>query len=340
MTSGRLCLQIGVLAVAACALSVQAARPQTNSLRWEVLQRFGSEDPPAGSRLGGSSFERIAAVRSFPDGRIAVLDQTGKKVAVFASDGRFLRTIGLGSGSGPGEFRNPIALDVSDGRIAVFDYDGNRVTVFDSLGKVLWIRATPRAKQIALVGDTVYGTYMPGRQFMAWRQSTADPTSVSRLIPVDPGALRDFDPGGFVGMLARDTRGSILVADGRPGMWYVLTAPSAAKGTNLFPNAKAFVFEDMQIAPAQTHGIVALSERHVGIAFGTFERAERGAPRLTKREFAVFDRQSGALLGRIDISFGETALTVLGPGNAPFEIFVARQEPYPHVERLALRGLR
>lgn len=334
------CWRLVSIAAVVCIVCVPAVVAQSAGLRWEVLQRYGTEDPPPGSRLGGSSFERIAAIRVFPDGRVAILDQQGKKVALFARDGRFLRTIGLGSGHGPGELANPIALDVSDNRVAVFDYDGNRITVFDTLGKVLWMRTTPRAKQILLVGDTVYGSYMPGRQFMIWRQPTPDLQSVSRLIPVEPTVLRDFDPNGLVAMLTRDPRGDILVADGRPGLWYALSDPSSAKGTNLFPDARAFAFEDMRIPPAQTTGIVALSERYVGIAFDTFGRTGQAPPRIIRQEFAVFDRQSDALVGRLDFSFGEVSLTVLGPGNAPFEVLVARPEPYPHVERIVLSGLR
>ncbi len=79
----------------------------------------------------------VIDVATFADGRVAVL--TPENVQVFSPEGRLLRTLGR-KGSGPGEFRYPVALAAMGSRIAVLQALANRgiLSVFDgSTGQVL-----------------------------------------------------------------------------------------------------------------------------------------------------------------------------------------------------------
>jgi hypothetical protein len=312
-----------------------------SDLRWEVMQEYGEEEPALNDPSGGGSFANIAGMKALADGRIAVLDSKFTKVALFAADGRFVRTIGRGRGSGPGEFQLPTAIDVSDSRVFVFDYQLSRVTAFDTTGRLLWTRSTPRAKQIVVVGDTVYGTYMVSKTFMVWRQPTDALQSVTRLIPVDSRLLAVHSPRGAVAMLGRGRDGDILVAHPRPGSWFIINRAgvSPARGTDILGNASFMTFGDMIVTPGDAWGIVALSERHVGVSFLTSRQSGGEQPKLASMEFAVLDRESGNLLGRLPMPGGQSALPLIAPGIRPNEVLVALVDPFPRVARVVLRGL-
>jgi hypothetical protein len=56
------------------------------------------------------------------EGRVYVLDESGKRVVVFGRAGRMVGTVGR-QGTGPGELAEPVALGVSaDGEVAVYDW--------------------------------------------------------------------------------------------------------------------------------------------------------------------------------------------------------------------------
>ncbi len=68
--------------------------------------------------------------------RIYLMDTSQKRIMVFTTDGRFVRTIGR-QGGGPGEFRRLYTMDVRDGLIACFDEGTRRITLWDSSGAFL-----------------------------------------------------------------------------------------------------------------------------------------------------------------------------------------------------------
>ena len=68
--------------------------------------------------------------------RIYLMDTSQKRILVFTSEGKFIRTIGR-QGGGPGEFRQLFTMDVRDGLIACFDQARRRITLFDSSGTFL-----------------------------------------------------------------------------------------------------------------------------------------------------------------------------------------------------------
>jgi DNA-binding beta-propeller fold protein YncE len=73
------------------------------------------------------------------DGHVIVVDSIGSRVQRFTIDGRFLNEIGLGPGSGPGEFKGPRDARVHrpTGEIFVSDANNYRIQVFTHDGRFL-----------------------------------------------------------------------------------------------------------------------------------------------------------------------------------------------------------
>jgi hypothetical protein len=98
---------------------------------WKIEEelRIGTADG-TGPDLFGNLYD--FAVDDY--GRIYALDEQAREVRVFDPDGRYLRTIGR-AGSGPGEFKYPIALRWDgDGRLWVVDHGNARYAIFDTTG--------------------------------------------------------------------------------------------------------------------------------------------------------------------------------------------------------------
>ncbi|MGD2124315.1 MAG: 6-bladed beta-propeller [Gemmatimonadota bacterium] len=80
----------------------------------------------------GEGFFGASEVEVLGENRIAVLDQTAKRVVLFDSDGNFLTQYGR-EGSGPGEFQLPWEmLPMPEGGVAVFDVMNHRLERFDA----------------------------------------------------------------------------------------------------------------------------------------------------------------------------------------------------------------
>lgn len=93
---------------------------------------------------GPELFANIAALAVDDPGRILVLDQQARELRIFGPDGEHLRTIGR-SGSGPGEFTNPVGLAVHphEGTIWVVDPGNARYSVFAPEGDLLATHPRP-----------------------------------------------------------------------------------------------------------------------------------------------------------------------------------------------------
>src|SRR5690606_18344318 len=70
-------------------------------------------------------------------GRIYVVDYISPRVAIFEPDGGYSGSLGR-SGSGPGEFRNPVAAALDpDGAIAIWDAGRGIVSRWSGEGELL-----------------------------------------------------------------------------------------------------------------------------------------------------------------------------------------------------------
>jgi hypothetical protein len=87
-----------------------------------------------GSNIGDENyvFGSIECVRIDSEDRILVLDGTDCFIKVYSSSGEYLHSFG-GSGSGPGEFLEPVSFAVlNNGNIAVADWDAWCIWLFNS----------------------------------------------------------------------------------------------------------------------------------------------------------------------------------------------------------------
>ena len=71
------------------------------------------------------------------DGKIYVVDGVNSKIRVFSPNGRALNSFGS-AGGGPGEFKNPLGIDIDrSGRIYIADSGNHRVQIFDPDGNFI-----------------------------------------------------------------------------------------------------------------------------------------------------------------------------------------------------------
>ena len=77
-------------------------------------------------------FYQVEDAKRLPDGRIAVLNRGGQEVRMFGPDGSYLRSFG-NRGGGPGEFRDPVELEIlGNDSILVWDW-APRESLFSNL---------------------------------------------------------------------------------------------------------------------------------------------------------------------------------------------------------------
>jgi streptogramin lyase len=113
----------------------------------------------SGDNTSRDLFNQPNHVAIAPNGDIYVSDgYQNSRVVHFTEDGRFVRIIGGGRGSEPGQLQVPhgVAVD-SRGRILVNDSDNQRVSVFDPNGSFVETWPFPsRGGIVVTTDDTVY----------------------------------------------------------------------------------------------------------------------------------------------------------------------------------------
>ena len=131
-------LLLPVFLLAACGpgeTDVSAENAETDSGIADVQMRSLVIVDSIGVELGDPNyvFGSIEAVDHTFSGNILVLDRPACSVVEFTPQGEFVQRMGR-SGSGPGEFLNPLAMSrLSDGRIAIIDINnGGLFTYFAS----------------------------------------------------------------------------------------------------------------------------------------------------------------------------------------------------------------
>lgn len=89
------------------------------------------------SEKGGRIFGAIAGFGVINDGRLVVLDSIDKKVKIVDSSGKVMKEFGR-EGQGPGEWRNPIMLQLISDRLIMISDPGNRkILYFDLDGSLI-----------------------------------------------------------------------------------------------------------------------------------------------------------------------------------------------------------
>ncbi|HET6680043.1 MAG TPA: hypothetical protein VFG84_02505 [Gemmatimonadaceae bacterium] len=81
------------------------------------------------SEGAGYRFTVIAAIERLPDGRFAALEAADRRILVFDSTGKHVKSLG-GSGDGPGEFRWPQSMGLQGDSLWIGDATHRRITTF------------------------------------------------------------------------------------------------------------------------------------------------------------------------------------------------------------------
>jgi len=125
----------------------------------QVLLTLGKPGEAAATNDDPERFNQVNHVTVARNGDIYVSDgYQNARIVHFTSDGRYVRSIGKGKGSEPGQLQVPhgVALD-SQGRILVNDSDNARVSVCDPNGNFIESWPYPsRGGIVVLPDDTVY----------------------------------------------------------------------------------------------------------------------------------------------------------------------------------------
>lgn len=100
----------------------------------QVVQELTLGDSPGDDReIFGLGIRAAAA----PDGTIYVVDPANYRVAIFDTEGAFMRSFGQ-KGQGPGEFQQPRVVDIDkDGNIVVLDTGSKRMNLYKPSGEFL-----------------------------------------------------------------------------------------------------------------------------------------------------------------------------------------------------------
>lgn len=108
--------------------------------------------------VGGSDhevFQLISDLALLPDGRVAIVDNRGARVAVFDSTGEWLYDIG-GRGKGPGEYTSPIFASTREDTLFVWDALQRRLSHYTAAGVFLGSTVLPQrssARPFATIAD-------------------------------------------------------------------------------------------------------------------------------------------------------------------------------------------
>jgi len=175
---------------------------------------------------GPDTFDRPTDVAIAPNGDIFVTDGhgTNNRVVKFSKDGRYIKEWGR-TGSAPGEFNQPHALDIDpQGRIVVADRSNNRLQIFDQDGNFIdaWKQfGRPSGLYIApdgtiLVTDSQSNAKRnPGFNRGIYIGNIKDGVPVA-FIPDPEVALQDNSTISGASGVAIDAAGGVYAADVAP----------------------------------------------------------------------------------------------------------------------------
>jgi hypothetical protein len=103
-------------------------------------------------------FQLISDLALLPDGRVAIVDNRGARVAVFDSTGEWLYDIG-GRGKGPGEYTSPILASMWGDTLFVWDALQRRLSHYSAAGVFLGSTVMPQ-RSSALPYATIADGYV------------------------------------------------------------------------------------------------------------------------------------------------------------------------------------
>jgi hypothetical protein len=213
-------LAIAVSAQAQRVVEAPNLRPSSDGLPQRVVlwQAGGRTADPLELQ-----FSEILAIAADTSGRVFIADWASRDVRIFSRTGTFVRLLGP-TGSGPGEFRTPMAISVApDGAVFVLDVGLSRVSEFDAaLRFVRTVSISPPIRnptRIAVSRDRIFITgALPSRSL------TASIHAFSRRDGAYLRSFGSFPPAPTLEHSYLVGAGTIsLSSDG--GVWHAQVAP-------------------------------------------------------------------------------------------------------------------
>jgi hypothetical protein len=303
----------------------------TGILALETVMTYGdstAHDDTAAH--GGAMLSRITDAVDDSSGNVFILDSDYKKIAVFGPDGRLKRVIAGGYGSGPGEFKTPIALDLVADELYVYDHGLSRITVFDTLGALrrTIVDLPAPYKDILVDGDTLYATPLPAHEWGLHVIGLSD-GSFSEKIELGRNDER-FSPDGMALFLGRNQSRQPIVGHMRAGLWYAQSSGDwILHGREVLPGSRAVE----RVQPAQIYGI-GVVESYVAIAYSVM--GNESSPEALKSFGVQFDffTESGDYVATTTSDLGWTS--VFEPATDGESFLIAESDPFPRVRRVKL----
>jgi streptogramin lyase len=189
----------------------------------KVLLTLGKAGVPG---KGHDTFDRPTDVAIGSNGDIFVTDGHGKndRVVKFTKDGRYIKEWGK-TGSGPGEFNQPHALDIdpqgrifvadrSNSRLQIFDQEGNYIDSWKQFGRPSGLYIAPDSTLLVTDSQTNEKTN-PGRKRGIFIGNLKD-AKVTAFIEDPEVANQDNSTISGASGIAVDAQGSVYAADVAP----------------------------------------------------------------------------------------------------------------------------
>lgn len=293
---------------------------------------LGDDLAPDSALFGAGILASIRDVSQVPSGDIFVLDSDFKKVAIFDASGSYKRLGPAGFGQGPGEFRLPIAMDITPaGGTYIYDFNNARLTRFGPDNEAEHAIHLPGLyKDFIIHRQQVFTTEILTTAFYL-HAFNLDGKPIGTAIPLSE-VDSVFAPEGSVGRFGRRLDGRPMLAIMRPGVWFELINGDEwiEYGLDILNGPSAIQFDDRLRNVAQVYGIAEVKDVGVLIAFGVFDFADDGQ---LSGYVAVFNDDE--YLGVLPLPVGHAAtFTSTADGQG---VLLNERAPYPQIVRYDLR---
>jgi hypothetical protein len=272
-----------ILSVSLSGCSDDARRPASEnpnertrdleSWSFEEEQRIGSLDGE-----GPYVFGRIEAIEIDANGDILVFDGLANELRRFSAAGEHLRTMGRG-GSGPGEFRSVLGMDLGpDGELWIVDGRNARYTVLDAEKS---LQSVPRVARV--VRRPWVGGFDEEGQFYDLATESEGQTITDLMLRTSAaGGITDTfqiprleEPtvqlgGGGVTMAAPFAPRVLRAWDPRGSVWQAVSSEYRIANVRLNGDTAVVVsrhLEPMPLTPEQRDSVAAFV-RHIELTYG------------------------------------------------------------------------
>jgi hypothetical protein len=193
---------------------------------WHIVRKFSPEGkllmtigtpqkegaPHVGTAVPAANIFSPTDVVTAPNGDIFVTEGHDKmgpnsRVSKFTADGKFVKYLTKGAGSGPQQVSGPHAIQIDrQGRLFVGDRDNNRVLIWDQEGNFLdmWHQFSRPSGIWIDVDDTIYvaDSESWGPDNLGWRKGLRIGSAVTGRVQyfIEDIESRDFDHSGAEGI--------------------------------------------------------------------------------------------------------------------------------------------